>query len=48
MEEPEKRGRIFNIQRFSLNDGQGIRTLVFFKGCPHRCPWWLRSLPTQA
>lgn len=32
-------GRIFNIQRFSLNDGQGIRTLVFFKGCPHRCPW---------
>ena len=33
------RGRIFNIQRFSLNDGQGIRTLVFFKGCPHRCPW---------
>ena len=35
----ESRGRIFNIQRFSLNDGQGIRTLVFFKGCPHRCPW---------
>ncbi|MBV6820366.1 [formate-C-acetyltransferase]-activating enzyme [Rahnella sp. PD12R] len=32
-------GRIFNIQRFSLNDGQGIRTMVFFKGCPHRCPW---------
>lgn len=32
-------GRIFNVQRFSLNDGQGIRTLVFFKGCPHRCPW---------
>ncbi|MBO1503629.1 [formate-C-acetyltransferase]-activating enzyme [Serratia proteamaculans] len=32
-------GRIFNIQRFSLNDGQGIRTLVFFKGCPHTCPW---------
>lgn len=32
-------GRIFNIQRFSLNDGRGIRTLVFFKGCPHRCPW---------
>ncbi|WP_409422111.1 [formate-C-acetyltransferase]-activating enzyme [Pseudaeromonas sp. ZJS20] len=31
--------RIFNIQRYSLNDGQGIRTLVFFKGCPHRCPW---------
>ncbi|WP_058913653.1 [formate-C-acetyltransferase]-activating enzyme [Entomohabitans teleogrylli] len=31
--------RIFNIQRYSLNDGQGIRTVVFFKGCPHRCPW---------
>lgn len=31
--------RIFNIQRYSLNDGQGIRTVVFFKGCPHLCPW---------
>lgn len=31
--------RIFNIQRYSLNDGAGIRTVVFFKGCPHRCPW---------
>ncbi|WP_370967378.1 [formate-C-acetyltransferase]-activating enzyme [Enterobacter wuhouensis] len=31
--------RIFNIQRYSLNDGCGIRTVVFFKGCPHRCPW---------
>ena len=31
--------RIFNIQRYSLNDGHGIRTVVFFKGCPHRCPW---------
>lgn len=25
--------RIFNIQRYSLNDGEGIRTVVFFKGC---------------
>lgn len=33
------KARIFNIQRYSLNDGQGIRTVVFFKGCPHRCPW---------
>jgi pyruvate formate lyase activating enzyme len=33
------RARIFNIQRYSLNDGRGIRTVVFFKGCPHRCPW---------
>lgn len=33
------KARIFNIQRYSLNDGQGIRTVVFFKGRPHRCPW---------
>jgi len=33
------RARIFNIQRYSLNDGVGIRTLVFFKGCPLHCPW---------
>ncbi len=32
-------GRIFNIQRYSLNDGAGIRTVVFFKGCPLTCPW---------
>ena len=30
---------IFNIQRFSLHDGPGIRTTVFLKGCPLRCPW---------
>ena len=30
---------IFDIQRFSLHDGDGIRTLVFFKGCPLRCLW---------
>ena len=29
----------FDIQRFSLHDGPGIRTLVFFKGCPLRCRW---------
>jgi len=33
------RGRIFNIQRYSLHDGSGIRTLVFLKGCPLRCLW---------
>lgn len=32
-------GRIFDIQRFSLHDGPGIRTTVFLKGCPMRCPW---------
>ena len=30
---------VFDIQRFSLHDGPGIRTLVFFKGCPLRCQW---------
>lgn len=30
---------ISNIQRFSLHDGPGIRTTVFFMGCPLRCPW---------
>lgn len=30
---------IFNIQKFSIHDGPGIRTTVFFKGCPLRCKW---------
>jgi pyruvate formate lyase activating enzyme len=30
---------IFNIQRFSTHDGKGIRTNIFFKGCPLRCKW---------
>jgi pyruvate formate lyase activating enzyme len=32
-------GRVFNIQRFSVHDGPGIRTTVFLKGCPARCLW---------
>ena len=32
-------GLIFDIQRFSVNDGPGIRTTVFFKGCGLRCRW---------
>ena len=30
---------VFNIQKFSLDDGPGIRTVVFLKGCPLRCAW---------
>ena len=32
-------GMVFSIQRFSLQDGPGIRTTVFLKGCPLRCEW---------
>lgn len=35
----EKLGIIFNMQRFSIHDGPGIRTIVFMKGCPMRCLW---------
>lgn len=31
--------KVFNIQRFSLHDGPGIRTTVFLKGCSLKCPW---------
>ena len=33
------KGLVANIQRYSLNDGDGIRTIVFLKGCPLRCAW---------
>jgi len=36
---PRPAGVIFDIQRFSVHDGPGIRTLVFFKGCPLACLW---------
>lgn len=35
----EEKGRIFDIQRFSIHDGPGIRTIVFLKGCFFRCQW---------
>ena len=33
------KGRIFDIQRFSVHDGPGVRTIVFLKGCVLRCKW---------
>ena len=33
------KGRIFEIREFTLHDGPGVRTTVFFKGCPLRCAW---------
>lgn len=35
----DQTGRIFDIQRYSLHDGPGIRTIVFLKGCYLRCRW---------
>jgi len=32
-------GRIFEVREFTLHDGPGVRTTVFFKGCPLRCAW---------
>lgn len=32
-------GRIFDIQRYSIHDGPGIRTIIFLKGCVLRCKW---------
>lgn len=35
----QTKGRIFDIQRYSIHDGSGIRTIVFLKGCSLRCRW---------
>ena len=39
MEYLDTKGRIFDIQKFSVHDGPGIRTIVFLKGCLFRCKW---------
>ncbi|MGE4506957.1 MAG: glycyl-radical enzyme activating protein [Desulfovibrionaceae bacterium] len=35
----KQKGLVFNIQKYSVHDGPGIRTIVFLKGCPLRCLW---------
>ena len=35
----ERKGLVFNIQKFSIHDGPGVRTTVFLMGCPLRCKW---------
>lgn len=39
MTDAQVSGIVFNVQKFSVHDGKGIRTLVFLKGCPLRCRW---------
>ncbi len=39
MSDVQTTGRIFDIQRYSIHDGRGIRTIVFLKGCVLRCRW---------
>lgn len=40
------RGTVFDIKKFSIHDGPGIRTTVFFKGCPLSC-WWCHNPESQ-
>jgi pyruvate formate lyase activating enzyme len=40
-------GTIFDVKKFSLHDGPGIRTTIFFKGCPLSC-WWCHNPEGQA
>jgi len=41
-----KSANIFDIKRYSINDGPGIRTTIFFKGCPLKC-WWCHNPESQ-
>ena len=40
-------GNVFNIQKYSIHDGPGIRTTIFFKGCPLNC-WWCHNPESQS
>jgi pyruvate formate lyase activating enzyme len=46
LQDREMRGCVFSIQKFSVHDGPGIRTLVFLKGCGMRC-WWCSNPESQ-
>ena len=39
MNDSDQKGYVFNIQKYTVHDGHGIRTMVFLKGCPLRCAW---------
>ncbi|MDT8378929.1 MAG: glycyl-radical enzyme activating protein [Desulfotignum sp.] len=39
LSDTQQKGIVFNIQKYSLHDGEGIRTIVFFKGCSLVCKW---------
>ena len=39
MSDMSQQGYVFNIQKYTVHDGAGIRTMVFLKGCPLRCDW---------
>lgn len=42
-----KTGIVFNVEKYAIHDGPGIRTTVFFKGCPLRC-WWCHNPEGQS